>query len=183
MTVFLDGWLGYGAGLQADSLAEPADPDYARQPFRLGDIDSGIVCNVTSGTVGPAGVAWGSMTCAGVYDAASGGNLLFWFYLRHQADVQVGQTLTVPPGYYHLRFHDLQAGLQRVVSWPAGCVIGALADGRPLFSGVALQVSDGTLTAQVSRFGTNVSMASLPSVAGATGSGLLWNNGGVISVS
>ncbi len=181
MAIFFNGWIGYGSAVQAGILTEPADPAYARRPFVLGDLDSGIVADVGSGTVGPAGTAWGPVGFAALFDAQTGGNLLLWFALPVPVTVQAGGTITSGGGN---RFHfpDLQAYPLRSQMWPAGSVVARTPDGRLLRAGVSLQASDGKLSAQAPVFGTGVVMASLPAAQPVTGSGQLWNNGGIISI-
>ena len=182
MAIFFNGWIGYGSTAQADVLAEPADAAYVRRPFVLGDLDSGIVSDVGSGTVGPAGTAWGAIGFAGLFDAQSGGNLLLWFPLRVPVTVQAGGTITSSGGGNRFLFPDLQAGASRIHVWPAGSKVASMADGRLLTAGVPLQVSGSVLAAQASVFGTSVMMSNLPGAQPAAGSGQLWNNGGIISI-
>ena len=182
MAIFFNGWIGYGAAVQAGVLTEPADQAYARRPFVLGDLDSGIVADVGSGTVGPAGAAWGSIGFAGLFDAQTAGNLLLWFALRVPVTVQAGRTITSGGGGHRFYFPDLQAYPSRSHLWPAGSVVASTSDGRLLTAGVALQASGGTLSAQTPVFGTGVVMASLPAAQPVIGSGQLWNNGGIISI-
>ena len=67
------------------------------------------------------------------------------------------------------------------MTWPAGVVVAQAPDGRGLTAGVAIEVAGGQLSAQAPAFGTTVTMGGLPT-APPSGSGLLWNNGGVISI-
>ena len=180
--MFFNGWIGYGNAVQAGVLAEPADAAYARRQFMLGDLDSGIVADVGSGTVGPAGTAWGPIRFAALFDAQTAGNLLLWFPLPAPLNVQLGGTITSGAGGNRFYFPDLQGGTSRIHLWPAGSVVAGAPDGRVLTAGVSLQVSAGILAAQASVFGNGVVMANLPAALPAAGSGQLWNNGGVISV-
>ena len=182
MAIFFNGWLGYGTAIQAGVLAEPADPAYVRRPLVLGDVDSGLVADVGSGTVGPASLAWGSIGFAGLFDAQTGGNLVLWFPLRAPIAVQAGGTITSSGGGHRFYFPDLQASSARIHLWPAGSAVANTPDLRPVVAGVALQVVGATLGVQASVFGTNVMMANLPGAQPAFGSGQLWNNGGIISV-
>ncbi len=182
MAIFFNGWIGYGSAVQAGVLAEPADTAYARRPFVLGDLDSGIVADVGSGTVGPAGAAWGPIGFAALFDAQTAGNLLLWFPLPVPVTVQAGGTITSGGGGNRFYFPDLQAAPSRTHLWPAGSVVASTSAGRLLTAGVSLQVSGGTLAAQAPVFGTGVVMASLPAAQPAVGSGQLWNNGGIISI-
>ncbi len=186
MAIFFNGWIGYGTAVQAGVLTEPADQAYARRPFVLGDLDSGIVADVGGGTVGPASTAWGSLGFAGLFDAQAAGNLLLWFALRSPVTVKAGGTITSGGGGgvggHRFYFPDLQAYPLRSHLWPAGSVVASTSEGRLLTAGVALQASGGLLSAQTPVFGTGVVMASLPAAQPATGSGQLWNNGGIISI-
>jgi hypothetical protein len=179
---FFRGWLGYGAGLASGTLSEPADTNYARRPVEFGRPDSGVVLDMNGGTVGPATSSWGSLTHVGIFDAPSAGNLLLWFPLASPAVVQAGGSYTAPAGSYRMSFPALQPGRLTLCSWPANTVVGSMTDGRPVSTGVAAQASEGTLSAQAISLGATVTMASLPSSQPASGSGQLWNNGGVISV-
>ena len=182
MAIFFNGWIGYGSAVQAGVLTEPADAAYVRRPFVLGDLDSGIVADVGSGTVGPAGAAWGPIGFAALFDAQTGGNLLLWFPLPVPINVQLGGTVTSGGGGNRFYFPDLKGGASGIRLWPAGSAVGGTPDGRVLTTGVALQVSSGVLAAQAPAFGSSVMMANLPAAQPAVGSGQLWNNGGVISV-
>ena len=182
MAIFFNGWIGYGNAVQAGVLAEPSDAAYTRRPFVLGDLDNGIVADVGSGTVGPAGVAWGPIGFAALFDAQTAGNLLLWFPLPVPVNVQLGGTVTSGGGGNRFYFPDLQGGSSRILLWPAGSVVARTADGRVLMAGVSLQVTNGVLAAQAPVFGNGVVMANLPAAQPAAGSGQLWNNGGIISV-
>lgn len=183
MATFFSGWLGYGSAVQGGVLVEPSDPAYARRQYILGDIDSGIVSDVGSGTVGPAGATWGTICFVAVFDAQAGGNLLLWLPLQAPLVVGVGGTITSSGGANSFFFPDLQMSRRTVVVWPVGAPVARTLDGRVLTAGVALQAVGGQLTAQTAAFGTNVTMASLPAAQPSSGTGQLWNNGGIISVS
>ncbi|MGI4796188.1 MAG: phage tail fiber protein [Janthinobacterium lividum] len=183
MTTLFNGWMGYGTALQAGSLLEPTDPSYLRRSFILGDVDYGIVNDVGSGTVGPATTAWGSIGFAALFDAQVGGNLLLWFPLSVPLIIQAGGTITSGPGATRLFFADLQGSQRTSLVWPAGSAVARTFDGRVLTAGVALQVTSGQLAAETVSFGNNVTMAVLPTAQPASGTGQLWNNGGIIAVS
>lgn len=183
MTILFNGWMGYGTALQAGSLIEPADPSYLRRPFVLGAVDYGIVNDVSGGTVGPATVPWGSINFAAVFDAQVGGNLLLWCPLPVPLTIQAGGTITTGPGTTPLFFADLQSSQRANLVWPAGSAVARTFDGRVLTAGVALQVTGGQLAAETLSFGNNVTMAVLPTTQPASGTGQLWNNGGIIAVS
>ena len=183
MAMFFNGWLGYGTSITAGLLAEPVDGSYARRPFILGSLDNGIVSDVGSGTVGPAATPWGMIGYTGIFDAPAGGNLLLWMALPVPIKVLVNQTITGGPMVNHFLFPDLRQASYNTHTWPAGAPVAQAHDGRTLTAGVALQVINGQLSAQTQTFGVAVTMATLPTSQQTAGSGLLWNNGGVISVS
>ncbi len=181
MMTILNGWLGYGSSVQAGILSEPTDPSYGRRPFVLGDLNGGTTSDVGSGTAGPAGTAWGTLNFVGVFDSPSAGSLLFWMPLQHPVVIGAGATISTQGGSFNLSFTDLR-NLGSIRLWPAGAVIATTPDGRQVISGVALQFSGGSLSAQSQAFGSTVVMAMLPQAEPAAGSGQLWNNGGVISI-
>lgn len=183
MAAFFNGWIGYGTAVAGGVLAEPADPAYARRPYVLGDMDNGIVRDVGSGTAGPATVGWGTIGYAGLFDAQTGGNLLLWMPLPAPCIVGVGNTITSDTGAFRYCFPGLQSPAQPVVVWPAGSLVAWTQHRRWLTAGVSLQVSAGVMSAQTLAFGATVTMANLPPTQASSGSGQLWNNGGIISVS
>lgn len=181
--MFFRGWLGYGTNVIARVLQEPTENAYIRRPFTLGDIDSGIVSDVGNGTVGPAVVSWGNIGFAGIFDAQIGGNLLLWMPLPLPLNISANTTITSGAGANRFIFSDLQVAGRNTHLWPADVIVARTSDGRALTAGVPLQVSNSQLSAQRQVFGTAVAMSALPTNQQAVGSGLLWNNGGVISVS
>ena len=183
MAMFFNGWLGYGTSVTAGVLAEPTDSNYVRRPFALGNLNSGNVTDAGSGTVGPAMAPWGVIGFTGMFDAQVGGNLLLWTSLPMPITVLINQTITSGAMVSHFLFPDLTEAPYNTHVWPAGASIARTHDGRILIAGVPLQAVNGQLTAQNQAFGPTVSMASLPTTQQTAGSGLLWNNGGVISVS
>ncbi len=182
MAIFFSGWIGYGTAMQGGSLVEPTDTGYARCPFVLGDLDSGIVSDVGSGTVGPAVAAWGSISFEALFDAQVGGNLLLWMPMRVPVPVGVGRTITSGTGRHRFFFPDLQSGVRSTFVWPAGAQVARTSEDRVLTAGVPLQFAGGHLAAQTATFGVAVTMASLPAAQPTSGTGLLWNNGGIISI-
>ena len=183
MAMFFNGWLGYGTNVTGGLLTEPTDSGYARRLFALGSIDNGIVSDVGSGTVGPAVTPWGVISYMGLFDAQTGGNLLLWLALPVPLTIGTNGTITSGTGANRFFFSDLQAVGRNTHVWPADAPVAQTPDGRILTAGISLQVINMQLAAQGQSFGTAVTMASLPVTQQATGSGLLWNNGGVISVS
>ncbi len=183
MATFFNGWLGYGTGVTAGLLLEPSDSGYMRRPYVLGNMDSGIVSDVGSGTVGPAAGPWGTIGFMGLFDAQIGGNLLLWLALRHPLKVVANGTITSGTGVNRFFFPDLQTASRSTFIWPAGAPVAQMPDGRLAVAGVSLQIINAQLSVQTQVLGTAVTMGGLPTVQQITGSGLLWNNGGVISVS
>jgi len=181
MASFFSGWIGYGTGVLAGILQEPADGAYIRRPILFSPIENGTAFDIASGTVGPSSVAWGSFTYAGLFDAASGGNLLVFFPLLLPVSVGAGATYTTAPRGNLLSGRDLRNG-STTHGFPAGTAIGFTLDGRQMTANLSLQVSGGVLSAQSLSFGNTVTMGTLPSQPPAAGSGQLWNNGGIIAV-
>ena len=182
MASFFSGWIGYGTGLQTGVLQEPTDNAYSRRPIRFSVLENGLAFDLGSGTVGPSSVAWGTLTVAGLFDMVVGGNLLVFFPLMVPALVNAGATYTTASGTNVVFGRDLRDNSGTRV-FPAGTVIGLTPDGRSVTANLPVQVSNGVLSAQSLTFGATVTMATLPSQAAGTGSGQLWNNGGIIAVS
>ena len=182
MANFFSGWIGYGTSLQTGILQEPADNTYIRRPIQFSALQSGTTFDLSGGTVGPSSVAWGTLTVAGLFDAVSGGNLLASFPLIVPVLIKARMTYTTGPGANLLSGHDLRDGTS-IRAFPAGTAIGFTPDGRNVIANLPLQVTGGVLSAQSLTFGTTVTMATLPIQASVTGSGQLWNNGGIVAVS
>ena len=182
MAVFFNGWLGYGTAVNGGALAEPLDPAYVRRPVILGDMNSGVVGDVGGGTVGPATADWGMIGFMALFDAQISGNMLLWLPLPTPIAVRVGNTITTGNGGNSFRFGELQNGSFATRLWPAGSIVARTSDGRSLTAGLPLQATGGVLSAQALAFGSTVTMAALPQAQPTTGTGQLWNNGGVISV-
>jgi hypothetical protein len=117
-----------------------------------------------------------------LFDSQSGGNLLLWLPLPMPLTIQAGGTITSSRGSNRFYFPDLQGNVGQTRVWPGGSVIGKTPDGRAIISGVPLQFTAGILAAQASIFSATVTMAGLPASQPASGTGQLWNNGGIISV-
>ena len=181
MSSFFSGWIGYGTGVQAGTLLEPSDTSYARRRIQFSALENRMTFDVGGGTVGPASVSWGALSIAGLFDAQSGGNLLLVSPLQSPAIIAVGGTYTTGPRS-NVFVGVGQIGGSGTESYPAGAVIGVTSDGRQWVTNVAVQISAGVLSAQTPSFGTTVTMATLPAQQPTTGSGQLWNNGGIISV-
>ena len=95
--------------------------------------------------------------------------------------IAVGGTISSSAGSLRMVFPDLGAA-SSVRAWPTGAVVANTTDGRQVTVGVPLQLSGGVISAQVPAFGATVSMNLLPQSQPPSGTGQLWNNGGVISV-
>ena len=182
MATFFSGWIGYGAAVQGGVLQEPADVAYARRPIVFAPLQNGMTFDVNSGTVGPSSAAWGTLSFAGLFDAMSGGNLLVVFPLSLPVVIGAGATYTTGPGTNLVSGCGTPAD-RATHLFPAGTMVGVTPDGRMLVANIPLQLNNGVLSAQSSTFGSTVTMATLPSQSPGAGSGQLWNNGGVISVS
>lgn len=119
----------------------------------------------TQAIVFPAATAnWGTIVAAGLYDAASGGNLLFWDWL----------------GLGPWRPCTLSAASPAVLTLPAhGLAAGAGAAFTPVFGGTAPALSGGSLAGLLTVAGplTNDTLtlmsAGTPVAASGTGSGML----------
>lgn len=181
MAAILNGWMGYGTGFSSGSLVEPVDQNYARHPFSLEALDDGVARSGTGGTVGPASQGWGSLLFCAVFDAVQNGNMLFWMPLERPVPVATSGTLTTGRNAVRLLFPGLR-NIAAGCSWPAGAVIGEAGHQRPVTAGVALQFSGGMFSVQAAVFGASVNMSAIPGAQPVAGSGLLWNNGGVISI-
>lgn len=83
------------------NVTEPAGNGYARvttSGATWGAAASGAITNAAAITFPPAsGAGWGTVTHVAVYDAVSGGNLLWWGSITSQA-VPAGVTVTIPIG-------------------------------------------------------------------------------------
>ena len=181
MASFFSGWIGYGAAAQAGALQEPTDSAYVRRPIEFSALENGLAFDIFSGTVGPSSSSWGVLRFAGLFDAPSLGNLLLTFPLFMPITVGAGATYTTGAGANVFFGAGLGAG-SITQSYPAGTAIGATPDGREFIANLPLQVSGGILSAQSLTFGATITMATLPAVSPASGSGQLWNNGGIVAV-
>ena len=71
---------------------------YARQAVVFDPPAAGITQNQGALSFGAATAAWGQVRWIGVYDALTGGNLLYWGVLGQPRDVGNGQTLNLAAG-------------------------------------------------------------------------------------
>ena len=181
MDSFFGGWIGYGTAVQTGVLLEPADSAYTRRPIRFSVLENGLAFDVGGGTVGPASTSWGTLNFAGLFDSATAGNLLLVFPIAFPTTITAGLTYTTRPGSNVIFGRNLGTG-SGTQSFPAGTPIGSAPDGRQFVAVLPLQISGGVLSAQSLTFGNTVTMATLPGQAPVSGSGQLWNNGGVVAV-
>ena len=180
-TNLFSGWLGFGTALTGNALSEPTDSAYARRPVLLGPLSAGRAQDMVAGTVGPASTAWSPLLFAGLFDALSSGNLLATWALAYPVVLAAGRTWT-SQGAFTLTL-DGEAGASPLAprSWFAGMRIGTVGDSRVVTAAQNLQLSGGQLF--IAGGGASLtSVGSLPSTAPVTGSGQLWNNGGVICI-
>ena len=178
---FFSGWIGLGYTYTAGVIAEPTDSGYSRRVVTYGPLFNGRTDELGPGTIGPAASNWNSLVFAGLFDAASGGDLLAFWPLSRPITLAVGQTWTTSGMFGLVLSVGSSTGAGQSVFWTAGSQIGTTTTGRPVIACQNLAVTDGHLS-MVSAAATPVSLGSLPTISPATGSGQLWNNGGVICV-
>ncbi len=177
-TPFFTGWLGVGASLSQLVLLEPSDAAYARRPLLYGPLSGHDAEDVSSGSIGPATAMW-SIAFAGLFDAAQGGNLLACTPMSRPLTVAAGATLTQSQVFgFRLSIANPGGSFDNVACL-AGAPLGQTRDGRVVTACSNLVISNGVLRALASQ---QTGFAALPVAAPPTGSGQLWNNGGVICV-
>ena len=71
---------------------------YARQASTFGAPSSGVAVSNADVTFPQATVAWGVVTTMGIYDAATGGNLLYFTPLDISKDIQIGDVFKIASG-------------------------------------------------------------------------------------
>lgn len=75
---------------------------YARKSVSANGTNYGVTAMVASNNLDisftAATAAWGTVTHFGIFDAASGGNLLFWAPLAAEKTVAIGDTITIAAG-------------------------------------------------------------------------------------
>jgi hypothetical protein len=75
--------------------------DYARQPFTPSVSTAGAMSNAAGITFGPNNaIAWGAITWCALYDAVTGGNLLWSGPLTAGPTVSVGDSVTILAGAF-----------------------------------------------------------------------------------
>ncbi len=177
---FFVGWLGYGSSLQSLRLVEPSDPSYARRPILYGPLNGVDVVDESTGSIGPAGQPWVGLDYAGLFDAAMAGNQIAAIRLTRPVSISAGGTLT-DSGRFGFTLAQMGNGYTATSSWVAGSTLGWTIDGSAVVACSNLQLSGGSL-AVIGNPTSAMTLAGLPVVAPASGSGLLWNNGGVICI-
>ena len=69
----------------AGLTGEPSGNGYARQSVTFSE-SSGTITSAAAITFGPATGSWGTMSHFGVFDAPTGGNLLYWGVIGEDAN-------------------------------------------------------------------------------------------------
>lgn len=77
---------------------EVSGGSYARKAITFGAAASGSISNSAIVDFGTASADWGTVTHAGILDASSGGNLLFWNALTASKSVISGDSFTFQIG-------------------------------------------------------------------------------------
>jgi len=80
----------------ADVGTEVSGGSYARQSVTFGAVVSGATDNSVTVTFPTATADWGVVSHVGIYDAVSGGNLLFHAPMTSSEQVLNGQTFSFP---------------------------------------------------------------------------------------
>lgn len=142
---FVTGYLALGTG--TTTFAELTGAGYARQAITFGPIILGNTFNSTAAAF-TAGGTWPAQTQIGVYDAVTGGNLLFWYVDSTPATLTNGQTIPNPIGSIDLVFPDLfaPAGSAATVFPIGGQIANLLPNAVPVKAGVNLSYSTGVLS-------------------------------------
>lgn len=81
-----------------NSGTEVTGGSYARQSVAFAAPAGGSTSNSALVTFPTATASWGTVTHFGIYDASSGGNLLYWGALTVSKTVDNGDIFTVPAG-------------------------------------------------------------------------------------
>lgn len=178
---FFSGWIGFGTGGSGNPVMEPVDSAYVRRPILYGPLAGRTAPDISSGSVGPAMVAWPPLTTAGLFNQPSGGNLLAWWSLQRPVLIAIGATFTTA-NQFGLTLTTAPLSSDAPLVWWAGTLVGRTACGNPILAAQNLQVTSGVLSQLPSTAGGALSLTSLPTIAPASGSGVVWNNGGVICV-
>lgn len=82
-----------------DGMTEVSGGGYSRGVLQDGSApDGGVVGNLTDVEYPEAASAWGTVKAFGIYDAASGGNLLAWDLVQPEQTVVTGNQVRFKPG-------------------------------------------------------------------------------------
>lgn len=93
-TVYLS--LHSTANTDAAAGTELSGNGYARQAITFGSASAGVISNTSAVTFTPTG-DWTRAVSAGIYDAGSGGNQLYWSAIVPKTN-KVGKTITFAVG-------------------------------------------------------------------------------------
>jgi hypothetical protein len=88
----------------ADTGTEATSGSYARKAHTAWTKASGVASNTTAVTFPVATGTWGTITHFGIYDAASGGNLLFHGALDESKTITNGETFQFDATYLSVTF-------------------------------------------------------------------------------
>ena len=168
---FFSGWLGIGTALLANAVTEPADTAYVRRPIVFGPLFGNRAQDVGPGTIGPAVQDWGTLIVAG---------LATWT-LAQPLRLAPGRTWTTGGQFAITLSGDPATSPLVQRSWVAGSQIGTTPHGAPVVARQNLQLAGGQLSF-LGGGGAVQSLGNLPNVSPPAGSGVLWNNGGVICI-
>lgn len=97
-TVYMGLFTAFTTGDDGDTFTEVSGGSYARTACTWDAASARATANSADIVFPAASGSWGTITYAGVFDASSGGNLLFWFPLSSSISVNSGETLTVAAG-------------------------------------------------------------------------------------
>ncbi len=146
MADFLDGYLALGTG-SGTTFTELTGSGYGRLAISLPALVNAAT-SLGSGVTFAASGTWPSATQKAVYDAVSGGNLLFFWNTKAPLTLASGATYTVVAGALSMTFPSLAALVPPASTLiAAGSVIGLTADGNLIYAGVTLQYTNGALAA------------------------------------
>jgi hypothetical protein len=77
---------------------------YARQSFTLNPASGGTSSNSADIVFPTATADWGTIVAVGIFDAATGGNLLMWANLTQSKTVNSGDTFKINAGDLQINF-------------------------------------------------------------------------------
>jgi len=92
-----------GDDASGTELSDPTDAGYARRPITFAPFASGSISNNNTVDFGPSTGAWREVTHFGIYDASSGGNLLFYGKFDDPVTLAVDRVLRITSGSLTLR--------------------------------------------------------------------------------